>query len=256
MRLGRSLAIAKHDLRILVSDPLFVIIGTAMPLVLMAFLKPAFRATLVVGGVSGANGAEQAVPGITVMFAFFLVATVAVSFFREHGWGTWERLRASFATSPEILAGKLMLPVALGTAQLMALFFIGAVVFDLRVRGAVIGLPIILLALEICVACVGLLLAAICRTVNQMNALANLGALLLAGLGGTLAPVTALPAWARTIAPATPTYWAMRGFRRIIIDGAGVGAALTSALVLVAFGGVCCLFSARRFAFDDQKEWA
>ncbi len=49
-----------------------MVILIAMPLVLMASTRPAFRAALVDAGYDGVNGAEQVVPGTTVMFAFFL----------------------------------------------------------------------------------------------------------------------------------------------------------------------------------------
>src|SRR5437868_9051419 len=52
---------------------------------------------------------------------------------------------------------------------------------------------------------------------SQLNAFSNLGAMVLAGVGGALAPTSALPSWARTLAPATPSYWAMRGFRQVIL---------------------------------------
>ena len=76
---SRSAAIARHELRILRSDPIFFIIFTAMPLVVMAFVKPSFRFALVAQGHPGVNGAEQAVPGSTVMFSLFLMGNVGFS---------------------------------------------------------------------------------------------------------------------------------------------------------------------------------
>ena len=57
-------------------------------------------------GYPHANGAEQVVPGQAAMAAFFIVALVTFAFFAEHGWATWDRLRASPATSFEIVVGK------------------------------------------------------------------------------------------------------------------------------------------------------
>jgi ABC-2 type transport system permease protein len=253
----RSVAIVKHDLRILRSDPVFVIIFTLMPLVVMAFIKPAFRAALVVAGVHGANGAEQAVPGTTVMFAFFMVGNVGFGVFREHGWATWERLRASRARPADIMAGKVVVPLLTLAVQLSVLFGIGGLLFGLHIRGSVVGLIVVAAALALCLVSLGLALLAVCRTVNQLNAVANLGTMVFAGLGGALAPISALPGWARAVAPATPAYWAMRGFRSVILHPGGMRSIALPSFILLAFAAGFAVLTAMRFRFEEVKvSWA
>ena len=257
MSLRRSLAVARHDLRLLLRDPAPLILLIAMPVVLMAFLRPAFESSLVAAGYDDANGAEQAVPGVTVMFAFFLVGTVGFGFFREHGWNTWERIRASWARPSEVMAGKAVTPLLMAAVQLTLLFGLGRLLFGLRVRGPVTGLVVVGVALACCLVAFGFLLTAVCRTVMQMNALSNLGALLFAGVGGALAPLSAMPSWARTVAPVSPAYWAMRGYRDVILDGGGVGDVLLPAGVLLAFAAGAALLAATRFRFAETKtSWA
>lgn len=257
MSLRRSLAIARHDLRLLRRDPFPVILLIAMPLVLMAFMRPAFRAALIDAGYDGVNGAEQVVPGTTVMFAFFLVGNVGFAFFREHGWQTWERLRASEARPVEVMAGKAAVPLLTSAVQLVVLFGLGTVLFGLEIRGSVLGLVLVAASLSVCLVALGYAVTAMCRSIMQMNALSNLGALLFAGLGGALTPISTLPDWARTIAPATPSYWAMRGFRAVILDGGGLGAVALPCAVLLAFAAGLGLLAARRFSFAETKtSWA
>jgi ABC-2 type transport system permease protein len=257
MRPSRSAAIARHELRILRSDPVFFIIFTAMPLVVMAFVKPSFRFALVAQGHPGVNGAEQAVPGMTVMFALFLMGNVGFSFFREHGWGTWERLRASWATPSQIMAGKMAVPLLEAAVQLVVLFGVGGALYHLHVRGSMIALTAVAAAFCLCVVGLGLALLAICQTVLQLNAVANLGAIVLAGIGGAIAPAAALPGWARTVAPATPSYWAMRGFRSVILDGGSLGAVALPVVVLLGFAVAFLAVAATRFRFEQTKtSWA
>jgi ABC-2 type transport system permease protein len=97
MSLRHSAAIARLDLRVVRRDSGALVFMILMPLVVMAFVKPAFRFALQ-HTHPGANGAEQAVPGMVVMFGFFAVGMTGFAFFREHGWNTWDRLRASWAT--------------------------------------------------------------------------------------------------------------------------------------------------------------
>jgi ABC-2 type transport system permease protein len=253
----RSWAVVLHDLRVLRRDPLYFLIFITVPLLVMGFLKPVFRSTLVLSGIKDATGAEQAVPGMSVMFAFYMVSNVGFAVFREHGWATWERLRASQASAAEVMAGKIVLPLLTLALQLTVLFGIGGPLFSLRVRGSYFGIVVVAGALALALVGLGLMLLALCRTVMQLNAVTNLGAVLFAGLGGAVAPISSLPRWAAAIAPATPTYWAMRGFRSVIIDGQGVGAVALPTGVLLGFAVVFVGVAGTRFRYEETKvSWA
>ncbi len=246
----RSGAVMRQDLRILRSDPVFLLIMIVMPLLVMAFIKPAFRAALVESGVPDANGAEQVVPGTATMFAFFLMGNLGFAVFREHGWNTWERLRASRATPGEIMSGKTVTPLLSLALQL-------SVLFGLDVRGSYLALALVAASLAVCLVSLGFVLLAICRTVMQLNAVTNLGTMVFAGLGGAIAPITALPDWARTIAPATPSYWAMRGFRSVILEAGGLGAVALPVVVLLAFTtGFACIAGVRFRLEETKLSWA
>src|SRR4051812_34056360 len=101
--------------------------AVVMPLVVMVFLQPTFRLALKQSGYPSANGAEQAVPGVAVMFSFFLVGLVALAFLREHGFGTWDRLRASPASSGQIILGKLGPLAVTAAVQQATLFGVGII---------------------------------------------------------------------------------------------------------------------------------
>ena len=253
----RSWAMARHELVLLRNDPSFAIVLTVMPLLLMSFIKPAFRYTLISAGNPHANGAEQAVPGMAVMFAFFMVGNVGFSVFRDHAWCTWDRLRSSPARPGEIIAGKLAVPILILAAQLTVLFVVGGALFGLSVHGSVAGVVLVAAALDLCLVCMGLALLAVCRSVNQLNAAANLGATFFAGLGGALVPLSLLPGWARTIAPVVPSYWAMRGFKSMILGQGGFGSAAIPALVLAGFTVAFAVVAMIRFRLEDPKVgWA
>lgn len=253
----RSAAVARHDLRILRSDPAFLVIMTVMPLVVMAFIKPAFRASLLLSGAPGANGAEQAVPGTSVMFSFFMMGNLGFGVFREHGWNTWERLRASAASPAEIMIGKMAVPMLTLVLQLSVLFGLGGVLFGLHVRGTLLGLLLVIGALAICLVSLGALLLAVCRTVMQLNAATNLGTMLFAGLGGAITPLSVLPDWARAIAPITPSYWAMRGFRSVTLTNGDLSSVVLPICVLLAFAAGFAILAAFRFRMEDTKiSWA
>jgi len=255
--MSASRAIVRQDLRILRSDPVFLVIMIGMPLIVMAFLKPAFRGALILDGIDGATGAEQVVPGTSVTFALFLVGNLGFAVFREHGWNTWERLRASPATTNQVMVGKSVTPFLSLAVQQVILLGVGGVLFDLHIEGSVIGLVAVAAAFALSLLGLGFVLLAVCRTVTQLNGITNLGTMLLAGLGGALAPITALPGWAQAVAPAIPSYWAMRGYRSVIIDGGGLDAVALPVVVLVGFALVFAAIARARFRVEETKvSWA
>jgi ABC-2 type transport system permease protein len=251
MTLSRSIAVARNDLRIVARDAFPVVLLVLMPLVGMVFMKAAFRPTLVAEGVAQANGAEQAVPGMLVTCAFLLVSYVGYGFYREHAWHTWDRLRASPATTAEIMLGKALGSLALALLQLVLVFGLGSLLMGLHVRGSWAGVAVVGTAFGAFVVSAGLAVAAVCRTVMQANTIAYLGTLALAGLGGALVPQSLLPSWANAVAPAVPSWWAMRGYRAAILDRGAP--AVLSAGVLLAGALVLALFAVWRMRFDEKK---
>ena len=247
---SRSAALVRHELRVMMADKESLVVLMAMPLVMMAFFKPVARLALTPDNPT-ANGSEFTVPGMTTMFAFFLVGYIGFSFFAERQWNTWERLRASQATNAEILVGKVVPAILLCLVQQATLFLAGYALLGMRVRGSVLAVVLLCVALTLCLVAIGVLMAALLRTQQQLNAISNLGAMVLAGISGALVPLTVLPGWARAVAPIAPQYWAMRGFRSAILDGGGVSAVALPVGVLLAIGALAGGLALLRFRFDD-----
>jgi ABC-2 type transport system permease protein len=249
-RLG---VIVAHEVRIMRRDPLPILVLVVFPLILMAFLKPAFRLALVQAGHPGANGAEQVVPGQATLNGFFIVAITTFAFFAEWNWSTWDRLRASPATSLEVVLGKGLPRVVMSVAQFVAVFAIGIPALDLHIHGPVAALAPLVLAYAVCLVALGVAVTALCRTVQQANTFSTVGMVVFGAIGGALVPFNVLPGWARTVAPVTPTYWAMRGFRSVILDGQSLGGVALPIAVLLAMGALFGVVALARFRFDDSK---
>jgi ABC-2 type transport system permease protein len=249
----RIASIVGHQLRLLSRDPLPIMVLVVFPLILMAFLKPMVALALVAHGYRGANGSEQVVPGEAVANGFYVVGMTSFAFFVEHGWNTWDRLRASNATSAEIITGKALPLFAVSAAQFLVIFAIGVPLFHLHSRGPLAALVPLVAAFATCLVMLGVLITALCRTVQQVSAFAFGSLVLFGALGGALVPLQVLPAWARAVAPATPTYWIMRGFRSVILDGNGVSAIVLPCCILVGMSLTFAAISLRRFRFADAK---
>jgi ABC-2 type transport system permease protein len=233
------------------------IVLVAMPLLLILFVRPIWRYVLTGQGYAHANGAEQAVPGMAVMFAFFFVGSVGFSFFREHGWGTWDRLRASQARPAEIMMGKVAPLLLIAAAQQAVLFLAGAALFGLRIRGSIVALIVVAASFAVCLVAFSVAVVAVARSIQQVNLVQTLGTMLFAGLGGALAPTALLPGWARAMSPATPSYWALRGYRSVILNGGALPSVVLPAGALLAFAAGFTFLALWRFRFEETKvSWA
>lgn len=251
------LTIARHELHIVRIDPFPVVVLIGMPLVVMFFVTPAFDRAFAQLPGRAPNGAAQSVPGMSVTFAFFVVAFVGIALFREHGWGTWQRLRASPVHPLSLMIGKVVTPFAIILVQHAVLFCVGIEFLDLQIRGSVVAGALVTVSFGLCLVTLGMAVSAFSASVQQLNSFVNLGAVLCAGLGGALVPLQTLPGWAQEIAPVTPTYWAIRGYHEVLFrPGVGEEVLLATA-VLSGFTVLFTVLFLVRFRFDERKlSWA
>jgi ABC-2 type transport system permease protein len=248
----RSLCLARHSLKLYLSDPAPLVVFLLMPLGLMAFMSPLSKALLHAQGYMNATGAEQAVPGMTIMFSFMSMSVVGIQFYREYGWGTWDRLRIA-SGGLSIIVGKTLPGLLLLLCQIVVVFVAGGVLFGLHVTGSFVGLLIVFLAFALCTMSLTMALIAWCRTLDQLQVITNLVALLFSGIGGSFAPVDSLPSWAGTMAVVSPAYWALRGMRGIILDKQGFGFGVQAAGMLLGFALLFAILASIRFNMKEIK---
>jgi ABC-2 type transport system permease protein len=234
-------AIVRNELRILRHDPVPLVLLIGMPIVLMVLLSQSLGHVLLFEGYDDTPGSMHTAPGMACLFGFFSIAIVGFAIFREHGWRTWPRLRAAGVGGPALFAGKLAVPAGMLVLQHAVLFGFGVGFLGFKVNGAWLAVALLALAFALMILCAGLAAAALLSTVQQLNAVTNLGTMVLGGLGGALVPVRELPHWVQPIAPASPVNWAMEGYRDVILDGAGVADILPS---LAAMSGLAMLLVA------------
>ncbi len=249
----RSLAMFRHEMKALADDPGSLVFLLFMPLLMMAIMKPLFELSLQAQGFVGANGAEQAVPGMAAMFATFTASFAGFTFFREHGWHTWDRLRASQATTPDIMVGKLTPTLVIAVVQMTALFVLGVVLLDLVIAGSLTALGMIVVSFSLAMLAFGMAITALSRTSLQLNTFSNLFGIVFAGIGGALVPIAVLPEWVQTVARFVPTYWAMRGFLDVILQGAGVADVVLPTFALFVFTVIFTLIAAFKFRIEETK---
>ena len=118
-----------------------------------------------------------------------------------------------------------------------------------------LGIGVMMVACVAMLVAFSMLLTAVLKTANQLMAVVNLAAMVLAGIGGALAPVDVLPGWAQVIAPASPAYWLLKGFRAVILEKGGLDATIVPAAATLVFAAVMAAVAIWRFSVTDEKVW-
>ncbi|MFJ6379394.1 ABC transporter permease [Kitasatospora sp. NPDC092039] len=249
----RSLVIARSGLKLVLTDPAPMITTIVMPLLLAAFLTPNTKATLNVQGFSGASGAEQTIPGMAVLFAFFGITMIGTLFFKEHAWGTWDRLRASSASTMDLLVGKLTPLYFCYLLQMVVLFALGNLLFDYSPNGSVLALAAILVVLVAVLVFFGAMLVAVFNTMDQALAIGSVSGMVMAGLGGALAPAETLPGWTHGIAKCMPPYWALDGLRKVTLKHGTLSDVTLNLAILAGFAVLFAAVAVFRFNASEAK---
>jgi ABC-2 type transport system permease protein len=231
----------RHNLILVGREPGPMISRIVMPVVIVLVLRPLYTSAL--GGQ--ARGTAQAVVGMLVMFSLLGMSVVGNAVLTERSWHTLDRLRATPARPVELLAGKAVPVLLLVLTQQAVVLGLGVGVLHLHVTSyGLLGLAVATWAATLL--CLGSALAMVVRSHAELSAAIDIGSIILTCLGGALVPLSTMPGWARTIAPASPGYWAMRCLHAAL-DG-DVHTALTSAGVLSGVAALAATVAGVRLA--------
>lgn len=171
--------------------------------------------------------------GVTVMIAMIMLG--ALSLAREREGGTWEALMVLPVRRGEVLIGKLIPYVAVGTAQGVAVMASGIFLFGLPVRGDAMALTAILPLFAAAHFVLGYVIAARART--QLEALQGAVAFYLPAmlLSGFLYPFATLPAWAQAIGKLFPLTHFIRAATGVMLRGESWAEVMAAAVPIGAF---------------------
>ncbi len=196
------------------------------------------------------QGISQSSPGMMAMFATFTMVGGAVVLLEERQAGTLRRLLVMPIRKSTILFGKLLGILLTGLAQIVILILFGALAFDVPWGNDPLALTVMVLTFALAITALGLMFAALTKTLAQANALSTVVVLSIAALGGAWWPLDIVPGWMQVVGRFSPISWAMDGFHDIITRGLGVTAVLPEAGILLAFAAVFLAVGVWRFRYE------
>jgi ABC-2 type transport system permease protein len=197
------------------------------------------------------------VPMFATMFAFFLIGFMAASILNEREAGSFRRLLAAPIFPGTVLAGKTLCFVGVVFLQMLLLFGVGRLLFDMPLGDSPLALLVLTLALALAATGLGMLLGSLSRNSKEAE---NLGMVLgfvlyfaSGQMGGSLSRTgfeSGLEGFRLYVSQLTPHTHAFDGYLKVIIGGAGVVDILPNVLALLGFAVVFFLIGLWRFKYD------
>ncbi len=193
------------------------------------------------------DAVQHNVPAYTVFGLFFIATVMARSLLDERRQGTFLRLQAAPLSRTAFLLGKTLPYFLVNLIQVAALFALGVAVFRLSLGHSPGGLVLVSVATAAAATSLGLLVATLGRTENQVTGLATLLSLVLAALGGVMVPVYVMPRGMQALARLSPHFWSLQAYQDLIVRGLGVRDVLPEVGILLAFAAGCAALAVRMF---------
>ena len=200
-------------------------------------------------------------PMFATTFAFFLIGSMAESILREKEAGSFRRLLAAPIYRGTVVAGKMLAYVGVVFLQMVVLFGICALAFQMPLGGSPLGLLALTLALALAATGLGMLLGSLARTSKQagsMGTLLGFAFMFASGLTGLPISITGGVAEINRsteglqyyLSQLTPHIHAYNGYFKLLLEGAGLADIWPNILILLGFGAVFSVLGLWRFRYE------
>lgn len=185
------------------------------PTPLPTFKLPQVTSVDVVGGQKKNPIIAMYASGIAVMFLLFSVVGGGGALLEEKENSTLERLLASQLTLDELLMGKWLYLMLLGTFQTTLMFVWGQLVFGVELTKHWEGFLMMTLVTASAASSLSLFLATMCNSRAQLNWVSVVLVLGMSALGGSMVPRYLMSEKIREVGLLTFNAWALDGYNKV-----------------------------------------
>jgi len=199
-------------------------------------------------------GVQVFVPGFAVLFIFLAAQTTARSIYDEKKEGTFRRLLAGPIGKSSLLAGKLLPNLILALIQFAVIFAVAIFILPLvgldrlNLGNDPLALILLCVLVALCSTTLGILIAAVARTENQIGGISTVVIWGAGILGGAMIPTFLISDLLDKIGRVVPHYWAVDGFYELLVLGGGLADIALPLAALAAF--TLLFFAAGVWRFD------
>lgn len=185
-------------------------------------------------------------PGFALAFVFFLISHLATTVIAERETGTLRRLITAPAGRAVILLGKALPFLGVAVVQLIFILLVCNMVFGMELGSEPLALAVIVLSTGLCVAGLGIMVAAFVKNEAQASVGALVIALAMAAVSGCMMPQVKIAG----LNMVTPHYWALDGIQNVIARGMGMDGVLMQSGILLGMAVVFFVIGSLRFKFE------
>jgi ABC-2 type transport system permease protein len=185
------------------------------------------------------------------MFVFFIMTGIVESVMDERTTGSFRRIIASPVSKAKIIIGKFFPYYIVNILQIVVMFAIGVIFYNMELGNSFGGLLLVTLTLPLVSTTAGMFISTICKTKNQGTSIVVISTLVLAAFGGIFIPAFLLPDAMQLFAKYTPMGTALMAYQDILVRNLGVSAVLDNILILLTFAFFFFLLAIWRFKFEE-----
>lgn len=161
------------------------------------------------------------------------------------------RLRLAPVRTGALVGSRTVVSLVLALLQTAVFLALGVILFGLRLSGWWwLGIPLILLG-TLSFMTIGMVVGAVSKSPEAASGLANVIILPMAFLSGSFIPLQGAPEWMRLVAQVLPLGQLNEGMLDVMVRGEGPSALAVPSLVLIGFGLVFGVISAKLFRWED-----
>lgn len=153
--------------------------------------------------------------GIAVLFLLFSSTGNAAALLEEAESGTLDRILVSQAGLFHIVTGKWLGILVLGCLQISVMFVWAEIVFRIQLADHIVGFCIMTFSTAAATASFAMLLATLCKSRAQLNAVSVVIILSMSAVGGSMIPRFAMSDRMKEIGRWTFNAWALDGYQKV-----------------------------------------
>jgi ABC-2 type transport system permease protein len=196
-------------------------------------------------------------PMFSTMFAFFLVGTMAESILKEKTSGSFRRLLAAPIPRGSIIAGKMEAYIIVVFLQMILLFAVGYILFDMPLGDSPLGIILLTLSVALAATSLGMLVGSVARTSRQAGTIGLVLGFVLYGASGSMMSGTDFGSigfrsegFQYYLSRITPHAHSLDGYLKLMAEGGSLVDILPNVAALLLFAAVFFAAAMRRFRFE------
>jgi ABC-2 type transport system permease protein len=156
---------------------------------------------------------------VSILFLMFTAIQGAMTLIDERRTGLRLRLGLSTGGITPLLGGRMLWLTALGVVQALVLFLVAAVVYGVPLLAHLAAWSATAICAAAASAGIALALAAACATREQAQPISTFAFLILAAIGGSMAPRFLMPEALQALGWLTPHTWVIEAYQTVLWRG-------------------------------------